>query len=292
MIVPDFYAAFVCKAGACQHSCCRQSWEIDIDPVTADYYAQLPVPLGEELRQFMQKGPDGAYFAMEKGQCHFLRPDGLCRLVLELGEEALCDICALHPRFFEYPLDAAGKEWELGGVGLCCEKTCDLILQDTPLTFVDSEAPEKAYSLADVLKGLGYEAAPALLTYQAEKLPSQGLPYVQALLKLLHQTEPIDDAWTQHVTTLIQQAEVLLAKIPAFVKTIPPAWLDRIYQYLFYRQLEAYPDAKQLSHFAQVNTDFIVLSAALTGDLPEALRRWSEQIEYDTDNVDLLMQSL
>lgn len=35
----------------------------------------------------------------EKGYCHFLNKAGLCRLVLELGEDALCDICREHPRF-------------------------------------------------------------------------------------------------------------------------------------------------------------------------------------------------
>ena len=36
---------------------------------------------------------------------------------------------------------------------------------------------------------------------------------------------------------------------------------------------------------------FIALTAAATGDLPEAVRRWSEQIEYDTDNVALLKKA-
>lgn len=34
------------------------------------------------------------------------------------------------------------------------------------------------------------------------------------------------------------------------------------------------------------------METALHGNLEEALRRWSEQIEYDTDNVDWLLERL
>ena len=62
-----------------------------------------------------------------------------------------------------------------------------------------------------------------------------------------------------------------------------------MYDYLFYRQLESFADV--LATYAKSNTDFISLAAAVTGDLPEAVRRWSEQIEYDTDNVALLKEA-
>ena len=34
---------------------------------------------------------------------------------------------------------------------------------------------------------------------------------------------------------------------------------------------------------------YIFLESVVTGDLAETIRRWSEQIEYDDDNVDLLL---
>ena len=94
MILPDFYGRFRCKAGACQHTCCR-GWDIDIDDVTADYYQQLEGPLGEAIRQHIAEGPDGWHFCLTaEGNCPFLRPDGLCQLIRQAGDDILCDICA------------------------------------------------------------------------------------------------------------------------------------------------------------------------------------------------------
>ena len=65
---------------------------------------------------------------------------------------------------------------------------------------------------------------------------------------------------------------------------------NRIFHYILYRQLEqaAGQGTAQVLSFAYLNTDFILLSGLATGNLAEALRRWSEQIEYDPDNVSLL----
>lgn len=41
--------------------------------------------------------------------------------------------------------------------------------------------------------------------------------------------------------------------------------------------------------YARQSTDFIFMETAVFGDLPENIRRWSEQIEYDTDNTDILL---
>ena len=105
MILPDFYDRFQCKADACQHTCCR-GWDIDIDDVTADIYQHLDGPLGEAIRQHIAEGPEGWHFCLTAdGNCPFLRPDGLCRLIREGGDDILCDICALHPRFFQVVTD-------------------------------------------------------------------------------------------------------------------------------------------------------------------------------------------
>ena len=140
-IFPTFFPDFRCKAGACRHTCC-QTWEIDIDEDTKDYYQTLKSPLCQELRQWMGTSEDGStcFRLNEKGYCHFLNKAGLCRLVLELGEDALCDICREHPRFYKYPCGA-----ELSGTGLCCERTVEEIAEHLPLTFelLDPEAAEQ-----------------------------------------------------------------------------------------------------------------------------------------------------
>lgn len=42
---------------------------------------------------------------------------------------------------------------------------------------------------------------------------------------------------------------------------------------------------------ARFNVVFIYLLAAETEDLPEAVRRWSEQIEYDEENTARLIRA-
>ena len=46
-----------------------------------------------------------------------------------------------------------------------------------------------------------------------------------------------------------------------------------------------------LCRYARFNAVFIYLLAAKTQDLPEAVRRWSEQIEYDEENTARLIRA-
>ena len=132
-LYPSLYDSFACKAGSCKKTCC-QRWEIDIDPEALAVYKKEEGALGDELRQWIEEGPEGAHFFFEaSGYCHFLREDGLCRLVLAKGEDYLCQICHAHPRFYAYLGDV-----ELCGVGLACEASVEGLLADRRLGY-DSE---------------------------------------------------------------------------------------------------------------------------------------------------------
>ena len=123
LYAPSYYPHFRCKADGCSHSCCI-GWEIGIDEEKAALYRALPGALGEQLRQSIREGEDGACFALrENGRCPMLDERGLCRLILELGEGALCEICREHPRFY----NAVGTHMECG-LGTACEAAAALIL--------------------------------------------------------------------------------------------------------------------------------------------------------------------
>ena len=51
--------------------------------------------LGESLRQAITVDDEGSHFIFSKTQpmCPLLNEKGLCKVVLELGEEGLCDTC-------------------------------------------------------------------------------------------------------------------------------------------------------------------------------------------------------
>ena len=280
-IIPEFYPDFACKAGQCQHSCCR-GWEIDIDKETAARYQSLEGPMGELLRQNMLTRGEASCFRMdEAGKCPFLQTDGLCQIIHETSEENLCVICTMHPRFFTYV-----GNYELAGTGLSCERTVELLLStDAPLRFSqllpDGQAAGPFLDLPALLKGLGVSVPVAELQYEAAFTRDDA----QFVLDCLARTEPIDEAWQQLLTEIE-------SGLPGFIEPFPAARIDsgrfnRIFHYILYRQLEqaAAVGLTQVLSFACLNTDFIVLASLAIGDLHESLRRWSEQIEYDTDNV-------
>lgn len=269
---PEFYQAFRCRAAACRHSCCR-GWEIDVDERSAGSYRRLPGDLGDALRAALFEDAAGWHFRLDgEERCPFLQPDGLCRLIRELGEDALCDICALHPRFFQ----EIGED-ELWGLGLSCEAATALLLDRDELRFVCDETGEQA-DLAELLRRLRLEAPPALLRY----VPRLDEARRRELLRRFRDTEPIDDAWPRQLESLERSP----------LPTAGGAPYQRIYEYFLFRQIERLADwgAETVADYAADMTDLLVLWNAQEPDTAGHLRRLSEQIEYSTENVERLME--
>lgn len=279
-VYPSFYASFQCRADACRHSCCK-GWEIDIDDDTANYYHTLSGALGDEIRSNMTVEDGVAHFILRpNGNCPLLLENGLCRLILSEGEDALCDICALHPRFFE-----EFEGYELYGLGLSCEEVCDLLLS-SPLSFFVG-ASKDPVSLSDLLSIFNLPCSADQLSFHPDLTES----HVSRLLELFAETEPINSEWTALMhrlrscgisskdMELVQRAEL---DMPLF---------NKLYQYTLYRHLEHLVTVpfSQLVSFAKINTEFILLEYLLLGSDPEWIRSWSEQIEYSQQNTELLL---
>lgn len=95
---PSYYDQFHCIAGTCPDSCC-QEWDVQVDPDTARRYLSLPGDLGDQLRQKLFQDEDGEfYLQITDRRCPMWRPDGLCRIQTELGEDGLCHVCREFPR--------------------------------------------------------------------------------------------------------------------------------------------------------------------------------------------------
>ena len=124
LIVPEYFTKFSCIADRCSDSCCI-GWEIGIDTETLGKYSRVGGELGEELREKICKGEDGAHFELDSERCPFLDSRGLCRLITNLGEGYLCEICREHPRYYSVFEDFAS-----GGIALACEEAARLILSE------------------------------------------------------------------------------------------------------------------------------------------------------------------
>lgn len=274
---PDFYERFRCRASACRHSCCR-GWEIDIDENTLELYQNLNGEWREKMDAAIVCDESGAHFRLtEDERCPFLQQDGLCELIRSFGEDALCDICALHPRFYE----VVGS-YELAGLGLSCEAVCDLLLAGEGELTLRCEETGDELTFSSLLKSLDLEVGDPALRFT----PTENL---DGVLLHLEQTEPIDAAWTEELGILREAVK----NGPAPELPAGPRY-DRMLQYIVYRGLEHAETAgwPAVLCYAREGVSFVALQDALCGEDPEHLRRWSEQIEYSTENVDLLLNAV
>ena len=150
---PDFYDHFLCIGDSCKDCCCI-GWELDIDDDTFEYYKSVPGPFGDRLRGCMSAarkvspdapgddslfGDDGGstmYRLKIDGRCPFLNSKNLCDIVLNLGPQALCQICSEYPRY-SFEFDGAVEK----SLTISCEEAGRLMfLSDVPIGFVETEA--------------------------------------------------------------------------------------------------------------------------------------------------------
>ena len=291
-IVPAYYPAFCCIADRCQHSCCI-GWEIDIDDDTAALYRTIGGELGERMKQHID---DGSFRLDEQERCPFLNANGLCDIICECGEDALCQICADHPRF-RNPFSGRVEI----GLGLCCEEAAHLILtgdsdklivldddgDDTPLW----EDEEVVLSTRDKLFAIARDRSKSIpereqrILHFAECNTLNG----EQLYTLLSPLERLEDDWGDTLT-----------RLPTAPDEAPPAELsvafERLFIYFLYRHLPDALDDDRLPQriaFAAHSVKVLRLLCAASGNTLDALcdlaRRYSSEIEYSDENIDTLL---
>lgn len=259
LIKPSYYDEFHCIASACRDSCCI-GWEIDIDRESLERYKQVDGPLGERLRRAVTE--DGCFrLTGEEERCPFLNGEGLCDLILELGEASLCEICREHPRYYEW----YGSLRKEAGIGLCCEAAARLILKGGSLERTALETPEpgdevdgELFSLLDgardrmlavlaeerlsleekereicrmaeetqraVDEGWRWDDMEAVPAARAE-VPRPELSWTERLcrelLTVLSRLEPMDPAWPGQLAAMEGRLPELLAAVPEFLSRHP-----------------------------------------------------------------------
>ena len=290
--VPEDYEAFACLKGACRHTCCA-GWEIDIDPDTWRLYEELTGPLAERLRACVTQEGDTVSFRLdEKGRCPMLNQEGLCELILQYGEGALCDICTDHPRYRNYFSDRLEM-----GLGLCCEAAArQAVFRTAPfrLKLLSDEGEE-----AELTKE---EQAVLFLREQCVKAVQDGsVPYCtreQNVLNLLGGfvfPEPEEDL--RFLKGLERLDPIRDEMLPALLKAPPcprgerfEQALSQLASYFLFRHL---PDAV-LDGLTEARALFALwgvrLISRLTPEddlkqLAETARMFSSEIEYSDENL-------
>lgn len=304
LIAPAYYPRFRCLAGACRHTCCR-GWEIDVDDAALTRYEQVGGPLGDKLRRAIDRAGDAPHFRLDQREnCPFLTKDGLCELILRLGEDSLCQVCADHPRYRGFLTDRT----EIG-LGLCCEAAARLILtwpENVDLITLEDdggdEAPtaeEQAFlQLRARLMAVAQDRSRpiaarvnALEQMSGIPLPWDALPRWAELLLTL---ERLDEAWTHRLTALMDAP-------PA--EGLSPEWdapLEQLLTCLMYRHLTGAledGDAAGRLAFVVLGWKLIVALFLLEGEqtldtLTETVRLWASEIEYSDENTAALLDAL
>ncbi len=303
-ILPEYYFHFSCVGGRCEHSCCVD-WEIDIDEDTYRRFTTQKSTLSERFCRSICTDGDLHFSLGEEGRCPFLNKNNLCDIVLAEGERALPEICREHPRFRNFYDDVT----ELG-VGLCCDEAISLVLDSSrPLAFfytpheIDSmtDLPSLTFDLLtpDVLSSLPdplfFEEKYEVLSFLGK---TDGISLTLAHFGLSNDTSfdaPFD---------ALALCEVLNLDFPQFLSHIradmlsldkkAPDTLARLCAHFFFRHAsgECLYDMRTsfllslflslLSHALAEHTDC---------SLQEATRLVSSEIEYSTENEDILLSS-
>ncbi len=297
LYAPDDYRAFRCIASACRHSCCI-GWEIDIDDDTRAAYADVGGAFGERLAAAIEEGEDGAHFRLGAGErCPMLRPDGLCDLILHLGEDALCQICADHPRFRSF---FSGRT-EIG-LGLCCEAACAMLLdRSEPMRIIplDDDGEEECLTDEEVALLATRDALMAIAGDATLPLDAR-IDAIRAHVGLLPDARPLSDwrAVYAGLERLDPAWDGMLARLTD--APLPPhneTPFARLLEYFLYRHLPAALDDGRLAEraaFAALSVRVIRAiwcGGELTREqLVEVARMYSSEIEYDEDNVAVLLE--
>ena len=305
--VPDYYADFACIMGDCRHSCCI-GWEIDIDDDSLSRFQNTGGKIGRLLADNIVSDGETAHFRLtDTERCPFLNSNGLCDLILELGEDCLCQICNDHPRFRSFFSDR-----EEIGLGLCCEAAGRLILKRSlPAHWilldedgVEEELYEDEAELLQLRDELTAVAQDRQLNMDARISKIMELSGMQGFdLRFKERTgflltlERLDGAWTQLL-------ETMSSPLPLPDDNNCSVALEQLLVYLLWRHLPASSDDDDLrGHIAfvlfiwQLLRDMIAAAVEKRGyfefeDAVEISRLFSSEIEYSDENIDAILDKL
>ena len=317
--VPEYFLEFKCIADKCKDSCCI-GWEIDVDDEARAKYESLDTELGREIVVKTQHG----YFPLqENGRCAFLDGKGLCRIISCVGDGYLCDICREHPRY--YGISAKGIE---GGLGLGCEEAARLILssggnikfkevEHTPKYFSDDAYAHfsdtvreqiygkiKAldatdlilylYELGTVTDGLAFDICAGNEISEIPEITDINSTVediaLDDFIKLLTECEALDDEWQIH---LGNAARIKLGDIIKHENELKSLIFYFTHRYV--RECTEDMSVGQRILFSLFSAlTVIALSLAMSGE-DKSVRAaviFSKNIEYSTENVDMILDSL
>lgn len=284
MIVPNYFKKFKCIADKCTHSCCV-GWEIDIDSDTQMFYSVLPGEIGDKIRENISNDLP-PHFILKNNKCPFLNEKGLCDIILNYGQDSVCEICREHPRFYnEY------KNFTEAGVGLCCEEAAKIILESDSKFSVSGEykklsVKEKEF-LAEREKCFNILQDRVFSIAERFKILSEKYGFafekikIKDVLQEFMSLERLDNEWS--VALSIANDTFNFKVFEEYSVSF-----EQFSVYLIYRHLKKGYDIKNYSGIIKFVIYSCIVVAALLGDdysFSEIARMFSCEVEYSEKNL-------
>jgi len=302
LYTPDYYHKFKCIAGKCRHSCCI-GWEIDIDSHSLERYRNVPGEFGKQLRSNIAQTDEAYHFRLcQDERCPFLNGDNLCEIIINMGNDALCQICSDHPRFRNYFSDRTET-----GIGLCCEAAAELVItnkEKAAMQLVEAEKFNKPSEEDEYFFGLrqkylnilqnrelslGERFKTLLCVADAKAEHDCVNEWVDVYLSLEH----LDSEWVKMLNNLKASNEIQL--------TLLPEWELELEQLSVYFIMRHLADGRfdmsipERVAFAVHATQFISTLASVCNPqrsveaLVNTARMYSSEIEYSDENLDTIL---
>lgn len=318
LVMPHYCENFACIANKCKDNCCI-GWEIDIDSKTYDFYMSQNGDFSERLKKNIDHATP-CFILGEDERCPFLNENNLCDIIINLGEDSLCQICRDHPRYFEW-FDGVCE----GGTGLSCEEAARLILSDEKgfstyaTDIADFECDEYDSSLFELLysargaiikkledESISLENSVKAVLVFAQKLQENIDNYIYELpsfesvaafknsdispiYEFLKALEPIDEKWTDYLNDTMQKSSSEPDKaVYKYLKNISVYFIWRYF-------LKGVFSGEVLSSVKLMATSFVVLRDMFSkSDMSFEqcaliAKNYSKEVEYSEDNLNRIL---
>ena len=293
LFAPIYYRDFSCIADRCRHSCCV-GWEISIDEITKEKYSSLQDGYGIAVKESIDYTEEPRFRLGASERCPHLDDRGLCRIISELGEEYLCDICRLHPRFFN--ITPKGAEV---GVGMACEAAAELILSSDEY----SDIVEVGEYTEEFREGADFDILP-VRNRIFSILKEENVPYDAKLKKIYSEfsvspSDVSDGEWRELLSSLEYLEEGSRVKFFGYSSALNTpeeceSMLERSLAYFVFRHLASSRDGGEMKRTlgACLFLERLLASLAVRdgvskpSDFAELARVVSSELEYSEDNME------
>ena len=289
LYAPQYYKGFKCIADKCEHSCCV-GWEIGVDGEALKRYERLEGGYGDTVKKSICRDTEPHFKLCADDRCPHLDEQGLCKIILNLGEGYLCDICREHPRFYNYT-DIAEV-----GLGASCPEAARIILSSPDYMSMEE--------VGEVSADGEIEFNGRLARAEVYKiLADASLCYNERLAKIYADYDIYledDEAWLEKLSELEYLNESHRNLFMHYSSLCRPEgvdeYLERFLAYLIYRHCTEAFDAEDFAlrlsfclFCERLAASLVVFEGASSlGEVAALASIISEELEYSEENTEAL----